>query len=749
MRDEAAEETDILLAKLEKKISSEYKGAYDAAEEKWQKFLSSFEKQDKIEAQRLADGEITKQQYQQWRIRQIANGKQYEEMRNVIAQDLHKANLKAAKLANKSMADVYAVNANYGTYIVEHGGKIDTGFTLYNHDAAEDLLKKEWSISHETGRNSFLPKPSAKKQKELAGLKSTNPDVLWNSNKIQSAMFQGILLGEPLTDLAKRLASVAVMDEHQAIRNARTLTTNVQNKGRMDAFDRASNLGVELVDEWVAILDGATRHSHRHMHGERRPHDSKEPFSNGCRWPGDPQAPAAEVYNCFVPETKIASDSKIVRSYKHWYDGEVYSVETSGGVHFTCTPNHPILTPDGWVPVKFLNDGDYLIVTSGVNAEVSRRNPDINHVHPSIDTIHKFFKMSGGERTSRMGVNFHGDISTTDVEIITQKGFLKTRWNSSIAESIKKFFFKHSYSAFFSFSTFAEHFRRVWFTAFCNVCSFSKAVSFICGRLAHAKEHRFRTVSLNDAVFVKDSDDNLAATTKFFSKSLNRKPGVVFRDQIVSINVSTFHGNVYNLQTKNNYYFVNDIITQNGANCNGNFAIAHNCRCRLVSWVKGFEGETVKYNEAMGSMSFEEWQNAKAPKKKDVSVDKVAETRYNGNVENREEYFYIGRSVGAKALNYEVEDKATGEIYNFIEGQRIENVKVFAGYRSSKPLHEETIAGLIDEFPNSNPEKWQHKKGFGYLDVDGESTKAEIHWFEEENIGKCKFKVKEWLYDES
>ena len=298
MRDIAAEMTDELLTGLEKKISAEYAKALEAAEEKWQKYLASFEKQDKIEAQRLADGEITKQQYQAWRTRQIANGKQYEEMRNVIAQDLHKANLRAAKLANNSMADVYAVNANYGTYIVEHGGKISTGFTLYNHDSAEALLKEEWKISPETGRNSFLPKPSAKKQKELAGLKSTNPDVLWNSNKIQSAMFQGILTGEPLTDLAKRLASVAVMDKNQAIRNARTLTTNVQNKGRMDAFDRASKLGVDLVDEWVSILDGATRHSHRMMHGERRPHDSKEPFSNGCRWPGDPQAEAAEVYNC-------------------------------------------------------------------------------------------------------------------------------------------------------------------------------------------------------------------------------------------------------------------------------------------------------------------------------------------------------------------------------------------------------------------------------------------------------------------
>lgn len=160
------------------------------------------------------------------------------------------------------------------------------------------MLKEEWSVSPETGKNSFLPKPSEKKKRELAKAKRENPDVLWNKQKLQSVMMQGVLSGEPLTQLAKRLAGVAQMDEHQAIRNARTMTTNVQSKGRMDSFDRAAKLGVDLMDEWVAILDGATRHSHRHMHGERKPHDSKVPFSNGCTRPGDPSGPAAEVYNC-------------------------------------------------------------------------------------------------------------------------------------------------------------------------------------------------------------------------------------------------------------------------------------------------------------------------------------------------------------------------------------------------------------------------------------------------------------------
>lgn len=297
-RDAGAEATDKILASLERRILKEYGQAAEEAEAKWKKYMDSFDVADKKEAARLDAGEITKQEYQAWRDRHLAQGKHWEEMKDVIAKDYHNANLIAARLTNSTMADVYALNANYGTYLVEHGAKIDTGFTLYNHDSAEALLKEQWSVSPERGENSFLPKPSAKKLQELEEAKRENPDVLWNKQKLQSAMMQGVLSGEPLTALASRLAGVAQMDANQAIRNARTMTTNVQSKGRMDAFDRAAKLGVDLMDEWNSILDGATRHSHRHMHGERKPHDSKKPFSNGCRWPGDPQGPTGEVYNC-------------------------------------------------------------------------------------------------------------------------------------------------------------------------------------------------------------------------------------------------------------------------------------------------------------------------------------------------------------------------------------------------------------------------------------------------------------------
>lgn len=41
-----------------------------------------------------------------------------------------------------------------------------------------------------------------------------------------------------------------------------------------------------------------------------------------------------------------------------------------------------------------------------------------------------------------------------------------------------------------------------------------------------------------------------------------------------------------------------------------------NCRCTLLSWVKGYQGDTVKSSPGMEGKSFEEWQNEKASKLK-------------------------------------------------------------------------------------------------------------------------------------
>ena len=58
------------------------------------------------------------------------------------------------------------------------------------------------------------------------------------------------------------------------------------------------------------------------------------------------------------------------------------------------------------------------------------------------------------------------------------------------------------------------------------------------------------------------------------------------------------------------------------------------------------------------------------------------------NIETADDSFTIGVGVGAKAKNYDVMDLESGEIYHFVEGSKVQDVKVFAGKSSHTPLEE-------------------------------------------------------------
>lgn len=125
----------------------------------------------------------------------------------------------------------------------------------------------------------------------------------------------------------------------------------------------------------------------------------------------------------------------------------------------------------------------------------------------------------------------------------------------------------------------------------------------------------------------------------------------------------------------------------------------------------------------------------------------LKDERGNGTIKVKDTI--IGRSVGAKFKNYKVIDKTTGVEYEFAPGTRIQNSEVFAGNGTKHPLHEGVAEGLTREF-GGTPTKWQHAKGNGIL-LDretGEEYSAEVHWFQEESVGKVKLKVKRWLDDE-
>lgn len=104
--------------------------------------------------------------------------------------------------------------------------------------------------------------------------------------------------------------------------------------------------------------------------------------------------------------------------------------------------------------------------------------------------------------------------------------------------------------------------------------------------------------------------------------------------------------------------------------------------------------------------------------------------------------YTVLRTVGAKNINDDVMDLATGTKYQLVPGSKIRNVEVFAGKGVRKPY---VNAYKYAEKYGGNVEDWQHVKGNGYIIVDEEERHVEIHWSRCENVGNVDRFIKRWL----
>ena len=284
--DLAHRETDKLIEELEKRIDETYTRASKETQAKLEKYMKSFEEKDAKKRKEVKDGTLSKKDYNAWRTGQIMTGKRWEEMSKTLSQDLAHAEYIAQKMTKDTMMDAYALNHNYATYEVEHGSMVDTSYTLYDHDTVERLIKEEPQL---------LPGASKKVEQEIREGKL----IRWNQQKITSEVTQGILQGESVDTIAKRMRNVATMDRNASRRNARTSVTGAQNAGRQDSYERAQEMGIDLVKTWLATMDDRTRHWHVELDGVSVPVD--ESFENEyglIEYPGDPNADPANVYNC-------------------------------------------------------------------------------------------------------------------------------------------------------------------------------------------------------------------------------------------------------------------------------------------------------------------------------------------------------------------------------------------------------------------------------------------------------------------
>ena len=587
---------------IERRIRSIYEAATKDIIERLNAHSQAMYAKDKEMRAKLNAGMITEKQYKEWLSGQLFVEKNWKDQISEATNVLLTANEQANSIVEGMRRAVFTENANWQEYKIEQDLRGAISFTLYDSATVTRLLRDQPNL---------LPPRKVDGERDKA----------WNREKISSVIARGVISGDSIPKIARNIGKeTGSSNEKAMLRYARTAMTGAQNAGRLETMRDARDMGIKVKKLWIATLDDRTRDAHAELDGHTAEID--EPFNSTLgpiMYPGDPGADDANIWNCFIGETKIASDSSIVRSYKHDYSGELITVKTSGGVEFTCTPNHPILTPFGWVSANRLNEGNDLIIASVGESDLLRIDPDVDHIFPRMDTFHELFKVFPGERASGLRVNFHGDIPTTDVEIISKEGFLRSDRDSAVCKRSNKFLLKDSAPFILAKSHLMACLRRIDVTTLGFMRGACKPLAFFWRRLCHSVIHGFRAIAGRNSSVLQAKGDAVSCDLELLRKRLDRFPGKILTDKIISINVSTVrHVPVFNLQTDNEYYFVNPIVKESAGKNNYIFVISHNCRCTLgYEYPEYASGHTERYDQYAGEyiedMTYEEWLDAKHP----------------------------------------------------------------------------------------------------------------------------------------
>lgn len=293
MIDKAHKQTDSILEMLESKIYTTYKQAEKEVQGKWKAYLDNVDENTKEIKKKLVEAtkkgnlaDIVKYRSKLaslYKSRTFQNQQFHNLLQEIALQYQYSAET-ATDIINGKLPKVYSVNYNYmGQQVlpqVNNLTDIDIIFNLVDTQTVRNLL-----IEDET----LLP------LLEINGKKYRR----WVTSKINSEVLNGIIQGESMDKIANRLQSVTAMTAKAAIRNARTAVTSAENKGRLDSMVELEKHGAILEKQWLATSDSRTRDWHRELNGKTA--EINEAFENAMgeiRYPGDPQAKPANVYNC-------------------------------------------------------------------------------------------------------------------------------------------------------------------------------------------------------------------------------------------------------------------------------------------------------------------------------------------------------------------------------------------------------------------------------------------------------------------
>jgi hypothetical protein len=237
------------------------------------------------------------------------------------------------------------------------------------------------------------------------------------------------------------------------------------------------------------------------------------------------RAMPGELINCFPESTEIDFSNGCNKLWRRKYSGAMFSLKLSDGTDLQATPNHPIMTNRGWLPINEIEKGDYLLKRVFNSSPVSEMEKNefkatFSDLWDSLERIYSSSLRTGS------ALDFHGDGREDEVYTISTGGKLSNDRLPFSCECFKQFALSGTIRC-------APANISILNTNGCINCPLfviddsvsggrSERPACVFAGLMHSNEHTLRTTSGGDVVLPENPLNECSGNKVFVGESLDR-----------------------------------------------------------------------------------------------------------------------------------------------------------------------------------------------------------------------------------
>lgn len=333
-----------------------------------------------------------------------------------------------------------------------------------------------------------------------------------------------------------------------ALRTARTVQIRAYNEATRANYVANNDIVTGWI--WASAADDRTCESCWAMHGTKHGLDETlDDHYQGRCYPGD----------------SLVSGESVEALISRRYDGDLITISTSSGQLFSVTPDHPILTDNGWIVAKELQFGFNVINYTGEQRTSSSVRPNEYHGPTKIEDVARSLSMVWLGSVPGTSENFYGYRANPNINVINPNSFLRN--NVVSAKPRTKNNFTCRLLAFLFSQIGAHDLLFLWHNSSpANRLGFQHPLALCLNGVMRSEQPiSYQRSTDIDTGLSKPPDNYTTRDPQDFRKFVLRYPGLIKPDKIVNVDIKPFHGLVYNLQTKNRWYISSSIITHNCA----------------------------------------------------------------------------------------------------------------------------------------------------------------------------------------